>query len=198
MPWQPLLAWWFGPSSSAAEVAAQRYSLWFGYSPEQDLAAAGLFGSETAAALDGGLQQWNDSAEGWLALVLLLDQLPRMIHRGTPLAFAGDARAQQLVADGLACGRERQLTPLQQVFIYLVLEHHESLGSQDLAVARFQGLLDASTGADRKLFAGFLDYAERHREVIRRFARFPHRNPILGRESTPAELAYLAEPGAGF
>lgn len=198
MPWQPLLAWWFGPPGSAAQVAAKRYPLWFGYRPEQDREAAALFGGETAAALDGGLQHWSGSAHGWLALVLLLDQLPRMIHRGTPQAFAGDLRAQQLVAEGLAQGRERQLAPIERAFIYMVLEHHEAQASQDLAVERFQSLLDDSNEADRQVFAGFLDYAKRHREVIRRFARFPHRNPILGRDSTPAEQAYLAEPGAGF
>jgi uncharacterized protein (DUF924 family) len=198
MPWQPLLAWWFGPPATAAQVAAEHNSLWFGYQPHQDREAAGLFGAEAAAALEGGLQHWSDSPEGWLALVLLLDQLPRMIHRGTPKAFAGDARAWQLVADGLAESREMLLAPIQQVFIYMVLEHHESLASQDLAVARFQALLDACDAADRSVFAGFLDFAERHREVIRRFGRFPHRNLILGRESTAAEQAYLAEPGAGF
>lgn len=197
-PWQALLDWWFGQPAGAAQVSAARYPLWFGYQLSQDHEAAALFGADSAAALNGGLQTWAESAHGWLALILLLDQLPRMIHRGTPQAYAGDARARQLLTEGLGQGRERQLAPIEQAFVYLVLEHHESLASQDLAVDRYQALLGAASGADREVFAGFLDFAERHREVIRRFGRFPHRNAMLGRASSPAEQAYLAEPGAGF
>lgn len=197
-PWQPLLDWWFGPSASAAQVAAEHHGLWFGYQAAQDEAAALRFGADCARALDGGLQDWLEAPQGWLALILLLDQLPRMIYRGTPRAFAGDARARQLVAEGLAQGRERALAPIEQVFIYIVLEHHESLASQELAVERFQALRDAAAPDERSVFAGFLDFAGQHREVIRRFGRFPHRNPILGRDSSVAEQAYLAEPGAGF
>lgn len=197
-PWQSLLDWWFGPPGSAAAVAAARHRLWFGYQVEQDQDAALRFGSNCAEALDGGLQDWIAEPQGWLALILLLDQLPRMIYRGTPQAFAGDTRARQLVAEGLARGREQQLAPIERTFIYLVLEHHEALASQVLAVERFRMLLDGAEPEDREVFAGFLDFAEQHRDVIRRFGRFPHRNSILGRDSTPAEQAYLAEPGAGF
>ncbi|MCQ4325150.1 DUF924 domain-containing protein [Stutzerimonas stutzeri] len=197
-PWQQLLDWWFGQGATAADIAAEKHALWFGYKPAQDAEAGERFGAWTQQALDGGLQEWAGQPEGWLALLLLLDQLPRMIHRGTPQAFAGDARAQQLVRAGLAHGGDMLLAPIQRVFVYLVLEHTENLAVQELAVAHFTALRDIAVADERKLYDDFLDYAERHREVISRFGRFPHRNAMLGRESSDAEAAFLARPGSGF
>jgi len=197
-PWQPLLDWWFGPSSQAAEVVAQKHGLWFAKRTTQDAEARERFGVFVAEALAGGLDDWCAEPEGWLALLLLLDQLPRMIHRDTPRAFAGDARARELALAGLAAGREAQLPAIRQVFVYLVLEHAEDLALQDEAVRRFRQLHEQTAPAELAAFAGFLDYAERHRVVIARFGRFPHRNAILGRPSTAAEQAFLAEPGARF
>ncbi|UUY09134.1 DUF924 domain-containing protein [Pseudomonas sp. J452] len=196
--WQPLLDWWFGDAEAASAVAAQRGKLWFGYQASQDAEAHERFGELSAQALAGGLQDWAEQAEGWLALILLLDQLPRMIQRATPQAFAGDARAQQLVRWGLAQGLERQLPAIRQVFIYLVLEHAEDLATQNLAVERFRALREQVPAAELELFAGYLDYAVRHQQVIARFGRFPHRNAILARASTPDELAFLQEPGSRF
>ena len=197
-PWQPLLDWWFGPSSQAAEVAAQKHGLWFAKRTTQDAEARERFGVFVAEALAGGLDDWSSDADGWLALLLLLDQLPRMIHRDTPRAFAGDARARALALQGLAGGREAQLPAIRRVFVYLVLEHAEDLALQDEAVRRFRQLHEQAAPAEQAAFAGFLDYAERHRVVIARFGRFPHRNAILGRPSTPEERAFLKEPGARF
>lgn len=197
-PWQDLLHWWFGQGTSASEIAAEKQRLWFGYRAEQDDEARQRFGALVEQALNGELQDWAELPEGWLALVLLLDQLPRMIHRNTPKAFAGDERAQQLVRDGLAHGGDMLLAPIQRVFIYLVLEHAENLATQDLAVAHFTALRDIADEAEQPLFVGFLDYAERHREVISRFGRFPHRNAILGRESSDAEQLFLEQPGSSF
>ncbi len=126
-PWQPLLDWWFGNSGSAREVAAQKGRLWFGKRDSQDLEARERFGDLAEQALAGGLTEWMQRPEGWLALVLLLDQIPRMIFRDTPKAFSGDSRAQKLVAQGIAADFDRQLQPIQRVFIYLVFEHSETL-----------------------------------------------------------------------
>src|SRR5690606_1094044 len=161
-----------------------------------DEQARALFGEPCAAALGGGLQDWAECPEGWLALILLLDQLPRMLHRGTPQAFAGDARARQVLRRGLAQGWDERLPAIRRVFVYLVLEHAEDLALQDEAVQRFGALRDAAAAAERELFEGYLDYAERHRAVIRRFGRFPHRNAILGRGDTAPETAFLQEPGS--
>lgn len=197
-PWQDLLHWWFGQGTSATEIAAEKQRLWFGYRPQQDAEARERFGALVEQALNGDLQDWAELPEGWLALVLLLDQLPRMIHRDTPRAFAGDERAQQLVRDGLAHGGDMLLSPIQRVFIYLVLEHAENLAVQDLAVAHFTALRDIAAEHEQALFRDFVDYAERHREVISRFGRFPHRNAILGRDSSDAEQSFLQQPGSSF
>lgn len=197
-PWQELLHWWFGQGTSASEIAAEKQRLWFGYRPKQDAEARERFGALVEQALNGELPDWAELPEGWLALVLLLDQLPRMIHRDTPRAFAGDERAQQLVRDGLAHGGDMLLSPIQRVFIYLVLEHAENLAVQDLAVAHFTVLRDIAAEHEQVLFAGFLDYAERHRDVISRFGRFPHRNAILERRSSDAERSFLQQPGSSF
>jgi len=197
-PWQDLLHWWFGQGTSATEIAAEKQRLWFGYRPQQDAEARERFGALVEQALNGDLQDWAELPEGWLALVLLLDQLPRMIHRDTPRAFAGDERAQQLVRDGLAHGGDMLLSPIQRVFIYLVLEHAENLAVQDMAVAHFTALRDIAAEHEQALFRDFLDYAERHRDVISRFGRFPHRNAILGRDSSDAEQSFLQQPGSSF
>ncbi|WP_079203467.1 DUF924 family protein [Pseudomonas sp. CC6-YY-74] len=197
-PWQPLLDWWFGPGTTAAEVAAARSALWFGKQDGQDAEARERFGELVGQALAGELRDWAESPRGWLALILLLDQLPRMIFRGNPQAFAGAARGLQLVLEGLDGEKEEALAPIQRVFVYLVLEHAEDLLLQDEAVRRFAQLLSIAAPGERALFADYLDYAERHQRVIARFARFPHRNAVLTRPSTPEELAFLQEPGSRF
>ena len=197
-PWQPLLDWWFGSSGSANETAAAKGKLWFGKRNSQDLEAQTRFGDWVEQALVGGLTDWAQRPEGWLALVLLLDQLPRMIYRDTPKSFSGDLRAQALVAQGIAADFDRQLQPIQRVFIYLVLEHCEHLAVQNEAVSRFIELVAQQPEGDRAVFADNLDYAERHQKVIARFGRFPHRNAVLGRESTDEELAFLSKRGSRF
>ena len=196
--WREVLDWWFGSASGPAEIAATRSKLWFGKQDSQDDEARERFAGLVEQALAGELQGWSQQPEGWLAHVLLLDQLPRMIFRDTPRAFAGDARAQVLVREGMAQGWDARLTPIQRVFIYLVLEHAEDLAIQDQAVACFRALRDAAAQSERPLFDDYLDYAERHWRVIARFARFPHRNAILGRASSAEELGFLLEPGSRF
>ncbi len=197
-PWQPLLDWWFGPASTAVQSAAEKHKLWFGKRDEQDAEARERFGVLVEQAISGELQGWSADPHGWFAHVLLLDQLPRMIHRDTPLAFAGDARARELVEHGITLGWDRELSPLKRVFIYLVLEHAEDPLQQTRAVQLFSELAEQAGEAEHELFAGFLDYAVRHQLVIQRFGRFPHRNEILGRVSRADELRFLAEPGSRF
>lgn len=197
-PWQPLLDWWFGPGLTAVEVAASRGKLWFGKQDRQDDQAREQFGALVEQALAGQLQDWQTEPEGWLATLLLLDQLPRMIFRDTPRAFSGDPLARPLALHGLAQGWDQQLRPIQRVFAYLVLEHAEDLVLQNQAVQLFDVLHQQAATAEREPFAGYLDYAERHQRVIARFGRFPHRNQILGRASSAEESAFLLEPGSRF
>jgi uncharacterized protein (DUF924 family) len=196
-PWQPLLDWWFGAPAAPGEWAARQNPLWFGYQAAQDAEARERFGDQVEQVLQG-LLGWATEPLGWLAELICLDQLTRMIHRGTPQAFAGDARAQALLEEGLARGWDRQLSDIERVFCYLVLEHAEDPAKQDRAVAAFAELLSRQAEADRVPFQGFLDYAEAHRKVIARFGRFPHRNAILARPGSAAEQAFLTEPGSSF
>lgn len=202
-PWQPLLDWWFaaaelGSAASAAEVSAARHGLWFGKRDSQDHDARERFAVQVEQALAGELPSWSTGPQGWLAQLILLDQLPRMIFRDTPRAFAGDSLARALLQWGLEQGWDRQLTAIQRVFAYLVFEHAEDLPLQERAVTLFRELHDEAAVDERALFADFLDFAERHRRVIARFGRFPHRNGILGRPSSDEEQAFLGEPGSRF
>ena len=195
-PWQPLLEWWFGWGVNAQAVVDEKNTLWFG--KQYDADAQALFGEQVEQALAGGLDDWQQSPQGWLALLLLLDQLPRMIHRDTPRAFEGDRRAQVVAMQGLQKGWDYQLLPIQRVFVLLVLEHAEVLDWQNLCVERYQALLAEQPDDQRRLFEGFLDYAEQHQRIVARFGRFPHRNLVLGRPSTDEEMDFLLEPGSRF
>jgi len=197
-PWLPLLAWWFGSAESPGDIAREKNRLWFGKKKSQDTDALHRFGGLVDLALKGGLSQWAETPQGWLALVLLLDQLPRMIFRDMPKAYSGDQRAQALVSHGLKLERDLALTPLQRTFIYLVLEHTENLHAQDEAISRFTALLPLLPATDREYFTQTLDYAKKHRLVIERFGRFAHRNEVLGRASTEQELEFLKEHGSRF
>ena len=152
MPWQSLVAGWFGSAESLSESARAKCSLWFGKKKAQDTDASNRFGGVVDQALAGGLSEWTETPQGWLALVLLLDQLPRMIHRDTPQAYAGDMRAQALVKHGLGLERDAALTPLQRAFIYFVLEHTEALDAQDEAIRRLTALLPLLPSTDRDYF----------------------------------------------
>lgn len=196
-----LLAYWFGPdadSLSDGDIARRQAPVWWQKDPSRDAGIRERFGDVAARAASGALDAWADTARGRLALILALDQLPRVIHRDTPGAFASDhlALAQSLQSQRLH--EDLALRPVERVFVYMPMEHAEALPVQDESVHRFEALLAAVPEVDREPFRVFLDFARRHRDVILRFDRFPHRNAILGRESTPAETAYLAEPGAGF
>jgi len=148
--------------------------------------------------VQGELDDWAQTPDGWLALLILLDQLPRMIHRGEPAAFAGDAAAQALLDRGLAQGLANALASIRQVFCYLVLEHAEDLARQERGVLAFATLADLHRDPERAIFDDYLAFARKHRDVIARFGRFPHRNEILGRLSTEEEKDFLRRPGSRF
>ena len=194
-----VLAQWFGAARVDDATAMRHSQQWFTKSPAFDQQLRERFGTAVQAALGGALQHWaGHGAWERLALILLLDQFTRNIHRGQPESFAGDAQALALALEGMELGQDRELPPVTRIFMYLPLEHSEEPGIQARSVAAFQALADEAAPASRDFFANTLDYAHRHQEVIARFGRFPHRNPILGRQSTAAEAEYLAQPGAGF
>ena len=193
-----ILEFWFGDDQDDAAVAAAKAELWWGHSPATDEVLQERFGAAASAAAAGVLDHWTGSPRGRLALILLLDQLPRAIRRDTPEAFAQDDAARKTAAQGLESGADRLLRPIERLFFYLPFEHSEDLEDQDRSVELFRELALSVPEGKRPTFAGFLDYAKRHREVIARFGRFPHRNRILGRESTAEETAFLEEPGSSF
>ena len=186
-----VLDFWFGAVGSV-EFGTLR-SLWFTKSDATDRAIAQRFGALIDAALRGALGDWAAHPQCALAQIVLLDQFTRNVFRGTPRAFAGDARARAAARVMVRAGTDAALAPVQRAFVYLPFEHAEDLATQDEAVRLFTRLAEATPET-----SGLLDYAHRHRAVIERFGRFPHRNTILSRPSTPAELAFLQEPGAGF
>jgi uncharacterized protein (DUF924 family) len=193
-----VLAFWFGPPGSAAEVAGRQTRLWFGKSVENDRAVAERFSGTLVAAAAGQLDHWAGTPRGHLALVIVLDQFPHHIHRDQPQAFATDPQALAHSLAALAAGEDRQLAPIERVFLYLPLEHAESVGMQDHSVSLYEKLAREAAANERVLFDNFLDYARKHRDVVARFGRFPHRNAILGRPSSSDELEFLKQPGSRF
>ena len=195
---EAILEFWFGPNPEDAAVAKEKSTLWWSKNPQIDSEIRRRFEISVIRAAADELSDWRSNPRGCLALILLTDQFPRNIYRDSPRAFAQDPKALAWSLDGIAEGLDTKLRPIERVFFYLPLEHSESLDHQDRSVKQFRQLIDA-VGADQKnVFAEYLDFAARHREIIARFGRFPHRNKILDRESTPDELAFLAEPGSSF
>jgi uncharacterized protein (DUF924 family) len=195
---EDVLDFWFGPSGSASEIAARQRKLWFGKSAENDQAVSDRFAATLAAASAGKLDHWANSPRRRLALVIVLDQFPHHIFRDQPQAFATDPQALALSLAALPANEDRQLTPIERVFLYLPLEHAESIEMQERSVSLYEALASEATADERALFEDFLDYARKHRDVVARFGRFPHRNAILGRPSTPDEVEFLKQPGSRF
>ena len=195
---ETVLNYWFGASGSAREIAERQSKLWFGKLPEKDREVSEKFPSTFQAAVAGSLDDWTVTPRGRLALVIVLDQFPHHIHRDMPEAFAQDDKALALSLAALTASEDKSLAPIERVFLYLPLEHAESIAMQDLSVAQYQQLVDKAGESERALFANFLDYAHKHREVVLRFGRFPHRNDILGRASSAAEIEFLKQPGSRF
>ena len=177
---EDVLAFWF---------AEGRKEQWFNGGPDFDRLVEATLGPLHRQAAKAGLDDWAATPHGALALVLLLDQVPRNIYRQTPQAYATDPQARHVARETVEAGRDRALRQIERVFLYLPFEHSEELADQELG-CRLMGDLDENPD--------WLDFAERHRDLIARFGRFPHRNAILGRPCTPEEDAYLAQPGAGF
>ena len=188
---QDVLDFWFLPPDNP-DYGQSRVE-WFRKDEAFDARIAERFGALIDDALAGGLRAWDAMPHGALARLIVLDQLTRNVHRGTPRAFAGDAQALALAQSLTEQGLDQQLPPMLRAFAYLPFEHAEDLAMQARAVELFQLLSQAQPG-----FESMLDYAQRHQEVIARFGRFPHRNAILGRPSTPQEVAFLRQPGSSF
>ena len=193
-----ILQFWFGTSHTAVEIAAEKTTLWWSKNEIIDREITGRFAAVSEAAATGKLASWAESPPGLLALILCTDQFPRNMHRDTPGAFACDAVALGYAKQGLESGATACLDPIRRVFAYLPFEHSEDLAEQQRSVALYQELAENAAADEVALFNNYLDFAHKHQQIIQRFARFPHRNQILGRPSTDEELAFLKQPGSSF
>ena len=183
-----VLAFWFGEPASASPRAE-----WFRKDPALDSLIRSRFGATLQAALAGGLRDWDAQPDTALARIVVLDQFTRNSFRDTAQAFAGDALAVQAASALVASGGHLQLSPLQRWFAYLPFEHAEDLGQQAQSLQLFGAL-----AAEHPALGDALLWAQKHQAVVARFGRYTHRNALLGRESTAAELAFLREPGSSF
>jgi uncharacterized protein (DUF924 family) len=188
-----VLDFWFGDGLTLDWPSQERKDLWFGGGPAQDDAIRQRFGALVDEALDGGLADWETEPRTRLALIVLLDQLSRNVHRGQRRAFDGDSRAQRLSRLSLAEGMDTALTPAGCVFLYMPLMHAENLALQEECVARFQHLLDTSPESLSDKLANHLRFAVVHRDIVAQHGRFPHRNAVLGRTTTPDEETFLKD-----
>jgi len=185
-PAKALLDAWFGPPSDPGRE--QKREIWFKSTAEFDVALRRDFLADYEAAAAGALRAWEALPEGALALVLLLDQIPRNIFRGTPRAYMTDAAARATADRALEQGFDRRVPLIWRLFFYMPFHHSEHLADQRRSVALFNAL---PRNPDRR--GSLRRYGRPYVEVIERFGRFPHRNKILGRESTPDEIAFLAK-----
>jgi uncharacterized protein (DUF924 family) len=193
-----VLEFWFGKDITSADELAARSQLWFVGGDSFDESVRERFEDLPQRALAGGLAGWRGHARTSLALVLVLDQFPRNLHRGEALAFAFDSLAYEVAVGAIEQGFDAELAPLEATFLYLPFEHAEDRGAQERCVSLFRALVARAPAELRSQFESYLSYALRHQEVIDRFGRFPHRNTTLGRESTPEEQVYLESGGDTF
>ena len=191
--------YWFGSGlDDAAVIAAERAPLWWSKNREVDNEIRQRFESYVIKAGSRELDHWASNPQDRLALILLTDQFPRSIYRNSAKAFAFDSQALSLSRDGIDAGFDLILRPLERMFFYLPLEHSESLEDQERSVNLFKKLAGEAGPDQKPTFAEYFDFAVRHRDIISRFGRFPHRNELLGRISTPEELSFLQQPGSTF
>jgi uncharacterized protein (DUF924 family) len=195
---ESILEFWFGAFPDAYHADPDKTGMWFRHGADYDGEIFTRFGADYFAACNGELDHWAESPRGRLALIVLLDQFSRHIHRGGAEAFAQDARAQELTLDGIARGDDQALHPVERCFFYLPLEHAEDASRQHYSVQAFEQLLADVPAPHKDMFDSMLDYARRHQRVIERFGRFPELNEILGRESTAQENDFINDGKYAF
>jgi len=188
-----ILEFWFDGEPETQQQLERLTRKWFASSQAEDDDSERRFGALAAAAANGELDAWSATPRGRLALIILLDQLPRSIHRGTQAAFAQDPKALMLCLDGLAQNQHLKLRPLEQLFFCMPLQHAENREIQQQSVATFGLLAKSETAAPvSAILRQAVESAAEHRTIVDRFGRFPHRNEVLGRRSTADEVEYLA------
>lgn len=195
-----VLSYWFGDDISydqAPSIVDRIQNVWFAGRDDVDNEIRKRFADDIAGVTEETLSQLNSSRDK-LAVIILLDQFPRNIFRESSEAFAKDHMALKLAKELIRSNEDVELEPIQRVFVYLALEHAENVEDQSLSVKKYEELLEEVDEGLKSIYESFLEYAIRHKVIIDRFGRFPHRNEILGRESTKEEIEFLKQPGSSF
>ena len=193
-----ILNFWFGSSDSAVAINNDKKALWWSKNEDTDNEIKQRFEVTARAVASGDLDHWRGDSRGILASVVCTDQFPRNIYRGTPDSFAWDPIALDLANNMVEKQWDESLPLIYRLFAYIPFEHSENLVDQETALALIGGLRDSASEEEKPIFEDFYDFAVRHHQVIDRFGRFPHRNTILGRQSTDEELEFLNQPGSSF
>jgi uncharacterized protein (DUF924 family) len=196
-----ILAYWFGEADRGPVTPAglgQSLGLWFGERRETDDHIRAEFAPDLAEVDDPAVDALGTTARAALALVVLLDQFPRNVHRGTPRAFATDARALGIMEKALAAGLDRELNVAQRIVFYLPLMHAEDRAHADRSLALYRALYDEAPAELHPVLARVRESAERHHRIVDRFGRYPHRNATLGRATTAEEEAFMAQPDSSY
>ena len=193
-----ILSFWFKERELSAPQIDRRLDIWFGEDAVFDHECKKLFADDVEKASNGELDHWAEEPRGRLALILLLDQFRRNIYRGTAEAFSKDKLALKFCVEGAMAKKTTGLTPIQQAFFYMPLQHAESRKVQARSVALFHRLAEAVSPTYRETFETIAQFAELHHDIIEQFGRFPHRNKLLGRNNTPEEDEYLSADSPDF
>jgi len=193
-----VLQFWFGDDLESPHAVAKLSQQWFASDPTFDGVIRERFGSLPDRVLNGDFSDWRMAARPTLALLLVLDQFTRNLFRGSAESVAYDAAAVEISLEALALGFDGELHPLEAVFLYLPFEHAEDMVLQGKSVALFRKLAERAPRPLADQFSSFLEFAEQHQVVIEQFGRFPHRNAVLGRQSTAEEVEFLRSDGKTF
>ncbi len=193
-----IVAFWLGPSLDGPESAFARRDWWYRGGPSVDEEIGARFGALVARACVRAPMDWRATSNGALALILLLDQFTRNLYRNTPKAYAGDARAFEIVNRTIEQKLDLALHPVARIWLYHPFHHSESIEEQDRGVALMESLAATAPGEWQPYIQRSVTGWGRHRDIVARFGRFPHRNPVLGRTSSEEERQFLARDGESF
>jgi len=195
---EDILAFWFADAVGDPAKAMQRRSFWFQANPAVDESISQRFSTSVRFAARGEFRSWEQAPRSCLALVILLDQFSRNLYRGKAEAFQYDSRALDVASRGVAAGYLEHLSLVEQCIFVLPYEHSEDVSVQRAGIELLEQIVDGADPEWEPSARLSLDFARRHLEIVERFGRFPHRNAVLGRPSTPAEQAYLEGGGESF
>lgn len=190
---EEIINFWFGDSQITSLPSSEQTYLWFGFNDKIVKLVREKLYQDWEDAVSGKYQHWEQQPRSRLALIILYDQVTRKMYHNTPMAYSQDIKAQDLCIQGIRAEHDRKLDLLERIYFYMPLIHSEELSVQKNAVQAYQSLVDLSLPEVLDIYHGFLDYAAQRYELINKFGRFPQRNAILGRISTPEEEEFLQQ-----